>query len=197
MFLSIIIFLCPILLGIQWTLVHASIPSGVTGSEINAGYVSQQKTKWCWAASAENACLAENHHAYNQYYAVQTLKGTIDDPYPNVNGTISDAANAVGVISSGYLTYTYSMDLAFSILADKIYNTHPVIAGMIPKYSWMGDGHAVLLMGWDTSSGSDVIKYYDPSPSYTVAITCDFFDFCTGNNSYLYNYQYCSSAYHN
>lgn len=195
-FVTIITIMIPVLMFIQFKSVYAYVPSGTVSSTINAQYVPQQKSKWCWAASAENACLAENHHVYNQYYAVQTLKGTIDDQYPNVSGTIIDAANAVGVISSGYLTYTYSLDLAFNIIADKIYNSHPVIASLVPYYTWMGDGHAVLMMGWDTGSGSEIIKFYDPTPPGSIQ-TCDFFDFCTGNNTIHYNYRYVSSAYHN
>ena len=152
-FFIIISAILPILYGMQHTLTYASVPSGVTSYYLNENVcVPQQKTNWCWAACAENACIIENHHSYNQYYAVQMLKGTVDNPYPNVWGSIQDAANAVGVISSGYLTYTYGPDLSFSYIADKVYNSHPVIAAMFPIYSFMGEVHAVLIIGWENSS---------------------------------------------
>ena len=187
-FLIVIAAMGIFLMGMQNYAAYAYIPSGVTSAYISGGYVPQQKTNWCWAASAENACIAENHHSYNQYYAVQTLKGTMENPYPNVSGTIIDAANAVGVISAGYLNYTYDYSLSFSSLADKIYNSYPVISGLLSS----GGGHAVLIIGWDTSTGTQKITYYDPWASGSYH-TCTFSSFCDGSYNSM---QYIVSAYH-
>ena len=116
--------------------------------------------------------------------------------YPDVAGNVQDVANAVGVISSGYLSYSYGLDLSFSYIADKVYNSHPVIAAMFPIYSFMGEGHAVLIIGWENRSGTDLIRYYDPTQPGN-AYTCSYNLFCNGSNCYLYNYQYQASAYKN
>ena len=188
---TVLTVLFSVLLSIRYISAYADVPSYITCWALNAGYVPQQKTSWCWVASAENACIAENHHSYNQYYAVQILKGSIDNQYPNVSGTIIDVANAVGVISSGYLNYTYGWDLSYNIIAEKIYNSHPVVAGIFPMF---GDGHYVLIKEWNNSTGNRLITYYDPEQPGQYH-TCTYDSFWDG--SYYYGYRYLTSAYYN
>lgn len=37
--------------------VEASIPSNVVSGYLSGNYIPQQKSCWCWVASAENACI--------------------------------------------------------------------------------------------------------------------------------------------
>ena len=66
----------------------------------------QDKDKWCWAASAENAIIWEGASGRTQWDAVKYPKGTFLDPYPNYSGSIYDSAAAAEYISNNTETYT-------------------------------------------------------------------------------------------
>ena len=54
----------------------------------NAVYVyryQQEQTNWCWAASAENSVRYEMKNPRTQKSAVNKIKGTTRDAYPNVD----------------------------------------------------------------------------------------------------------------
>ena len=60
------------------------------GIKLSYDMVKQQKTNWCWAASAENSVRYEMKNPRTQKSAVNKIKGTTRDAYPNVGGTLSD-----------------------------------------------------------------------------------------------------------
>ena len=64
------------------------------GIKLSYDMVKQQKTNWCWAASAENSVRYEMKNPRTQKSAVNKIKGTTRDAYPNVGGTLSDIKKA-------------------------------------------------------------------------------------------------------
>ena len=117
--------------------------------------------------------------------------------YPDVAGNVQDVANAVGVISSGYLSYSYGLDLSFSYIADKLYKSHQVTAALIPTNILMGGGHDVLIIGWSTTSGTEKVIVYNPALSGSI-YTCDYDSFHFGTCiDHYYLHPYSASAYKN
>ncbi len=161
----------------------AYIPPGVTNSNLYASYVTQQKSNWCWVACAQNATIQEGCNLYDQYFAVYVLKGYTPNFYPDVTGTISDTEAAAEIMCDHSLNYVTAGVKTFSFLSDKIYNGHSVIAGYTYTYNGNTYGHMVLLMGWDTSTGINKLKYYDPGDGLYHIVT--YAAFCSGmyNNS--------------
>ena len=70
------------------------------GRQLFALYVVQDKSNWCWAASAENAIIWEMSPELTQWDAVYQLKGYSGNPYPNVGGSIFDSRDAAEYISA-------------------------------------------------------------------------------------------------
>ncbi|MCR5531577.1 MAG: hypothetical protein K6F26_06995 [Lachnospiraceae bacterium] len=164
----------------------AYIPPGVTSGYLYASYTTQQKSNWCWVATAQNATIQEGCNIYDQYYAVYILKGATPDFYPNVPGTIGDAKSAAEIICDHALTYTTAGAKTFAFISDKIYNGHSIMAGYTYVYNGSTYGHMVLLMGWNTSSGTEKVKFFDPGNGcyYTVTYAA----FCSGMyNGSVYN----------
>ena len=194
-FIFTILICCTIMMGMQYYLVHASIPSNVHSGYLSGNYVPQEKSNWCWVASAENACIREGYHYHDQYYTVNNMKGTNSDPYPNVSGSIEDSASAVGKISSNNLSYTGEYNAkTFNFIAEMIYNNHPVIAagGYYDANNNRQGGHAVLVIGWTNAHGTNEISYYDSLNTGSYH-TCTFAGFCNGNyNTRIYD----QTAYH-
>lgn len=170
--------------------ISASIPNNVVSGYLSGNYVPQAKTMWCWVASAENACICESQHYHTQYYAVNYLKGTSSDPYPNEGGNISETEWAVDVISSFNLNYIGVPNTkTFSFISEMIYNSHPVIAdaGYYNSGNNRAGGHVVLIIGWFNAYGTQEICYYDPASSGSYH-TCLFSEFCNGSyNGRIYD----------
>lgn len=66
-------------------------------------------------------------------------------------------------------------------MCQEIYDSHPVInaAGYYNSSNARTGGHATLIMGWSTASGSQEIIYFD---SLTGLLeTCTYEQFCDGS----------------
>lgn len=86
--------------------------------------------------------------------------------------------DAAEYISKNTEDYTaVSSTKSFNFISEQIYNYHPVLAGTVCD----AYGHAVLIVGWDKSSGTQSITYFDPGDgSYR---TCTYAEFCNGSFS--------------
>ena len=167
------------------TTAKAYIPAGVRGAYISREYVIQEKTNWCWAACAENACIAENMRIYSQWDAVNTIKGTTSDAYPNQMGTSTDIKNAVAKISNDSLAYSVYGVKAYDDIANMIYQGYPIIAttGVYSSNNYRLYGHAVLIVGWNNDGGTSRISYIDPIDAKNVV--CTYAGFCDGTETLL------------
>ncbi|MBQ5953499.1 MAG: hypothetical protein IJL47_05615 [Lachnospiraceae bacterium] len=139
--------------------VHAYVPPGVTGYTIYAGYVPQQQSKWCWAASAQNVAKVEYPSSTRtQSNIVTHIKGSAINDYVWFHSETKEAAEY-----ACYDTKSFSSAgmLYYSVLSDLIYNGHPVIAFL--SAGLIKPGHYVLFMGWGISeSNENLIYLYDP-----------------------------------
>ena len=72
--------------------------SAVTGYRFIYDMVPQEKSNWCWAASAENAVRWEMKISRTQKDAVRKIKGTIFNQYPNEGGSLEEIVKAAEYI---------------------------------------------------------------------------------------------------
>lgn len=118
----------------------------------------------------------------DQADAVRNIKGSLFNPYPNVGGSLEDICNAAKYISNNTKTYIGAHEAkSFSFISEHIYNRHPIIAcvGYYDDAGTRTGGHAILVMGWDTSTGVQQIKYFDPGIG--TYVICPYAGFCDGS----------------
>ena len=160
------------------------------GYSLNANYVTQAKSCWCWAASAENAIIYEYpQKPYTQWDAVRYIKGSFLDLYPDTGGTIFEAGAAATYISNNTEFYSSSETTkTYSFLKNEINSNHPVIVSS-GYYSGglRTGGHDTLIIGWAEYNGEENVSYFDPDLcSYEV---CTFSSFCDGSyNGGMYEF---------
>lgn len=178
--------LCLIMVLVLTNEALAYIPPGVTSGNLYASYVTQAKSLWCWVACAENATIQEGCNLYDQYFAVYVLKGQTPDFYPNVTGTISETEAAAELLCGNTRNY-FGVDYTktYSFLCEQIYHYHSVIAGYTYQYNGGVYGHMILLMGWNTSSGTQWLRYHDPGDGNYHCIT--YASFCNGTDGIVYS----------
>ena len=165
-----------ILLLSATTQVYAYIPSGVTGSGLYGNYVTRGKSNWCWAASAENINRWNNTPSLTQWSAVNYIKGTPSEPFPNVSGDEIDTLRAAGYISNYSSTFINDY-LQYDDICDQIYSYQHTIIGMLfPIMSSGSIGHAVLIDAWYNPNGINRITYFDPGTGRNIDI--NYSDFC-------------------
>lgn len=160
----------------------AAIPAGTVGGRLFRNYVMQARSKWCWAASSENAILWEMSPTRDQWDAVRFIKGSANDLFPDVSGSIEDSAVAAEYISNYTEDYVaIESKKSYTFLCQEIYDSHPVIngAGYYNHDDERDGGHATLIIGWSTANGSQDIIYFDPDTG-TVE-TCTYAQFCDGS----------------
>ncbi len=127
--------------------------------------VSQAKSNWCWAASAE----ASGHHAYeystrSQYDAAAYILGS--SSY-NEGATIDETARAATHIAHNYVTYQYYTSIPMSeFLISKIVQDKVTIV-FYCYYDTSGNyngAHAVTIkrISVDQTTGEKTIYFYDP-----------------------------------
>lgn len=149
-------------------------------SQMYGNYVGQEKSKWCWAASAENAAKWEVSTTRTQRDAVKYLKGSLLNQYPDVTGTMSDACRAAEYISNNTLSYQSASRMSFAFLCEQVFNSHPVMVGSSYYYSGVySGGHMMLVVGWTTYNNTETIVYYDPWNGGS-RVSCTYDDFCNG-----------------
>ena len=112
------VLICLIVVLSMVSYAFAYIPPGVTSSNLYALYVTQQKSNWCWVASAQNATIQEGCNTNNQYNVVYILKGQTPDFYPNVTGTINDTEAAAELMCNDALNYLVSGQKTYAFLSD-------------------------------------------------------------------------------
>lgn len=152
------------------------------------GLEKQEKSQWCWAASARNSVHNEMENHRTQKAAVMHIKGTLLNWYPNEPGDIFETAEAAEYISKGTEDYCGENGAAiFQFLKFEVDNHNATIVG----YSFYnGDkrigGHMVVITGYYIMGNSNYVVYYDPEDG--LSHTCLYSDFCDGSyNGGIYN----------
>lgn len=152
------------------------------------GLEMQEKSNWCWVASARNSVHNETDNHRTQKEAVRHIKGTLLNWYPNDTGTISETEEAAEYISKG--TEEYSVvngAVTFQFLKSEVDNHNATIVG----YSFYNGterigGHMVVITGYCVIGNNNQVVYYDPGDG--ISHTCSYSAFCNGSyNGGIYN----------
>ncbi len=164
----------------------------VEAKQLNDSWVRQEKSNWCWAASAENSVLYERNITRHQKDAVKYIKGGILNPYPNVGGTAKDTKDAAQYISNYTENYGYIEEKqTYSFLKSQIdrQNITITMAGYY-KNNERTHGHATIIVGYNDENR--YITYFDPSDGKKY--TCSYISYCDGSfngrkfDMTIYNY---------
>ena len=160
------------------------------GIKLSYDMVKQQKTNWCWAASAENSVRYEMKNPRTQKSAVNKIKGTTRDAYPNVGGTLSDIKKAAVYISRNTESYfnsslSRSSVKSFDCLKKEVSsgNVTILVAGYYNGSTRTG-GHAVTMIGYDITGGKNYLQIYDPWDGTINKCTYSNFKSGFGNRQY-------------
>lgn len=152
------------------------------------GYM-QEKSNWCWVASAETSAkymlqsrgMTASQH--DQYSTVYHLKGSNQEPYPNRDGSITDTANAANYISGNKFSYVGYNEIRtqFFLISQINSQKMPITgAGYYNSSGTRTGGHATPIFGmYVYDNGVIRIGYYDPDSG--EALSCTFEDFCNGS----------------
>lgn len=153
------------------------------------GFEKQEKSNWCWAASAFNSAQYETKLHRTQKSAVKHLKGTSSDPYPNLTGTISEIEQAAEYISFKLENYYGSSGTrSFDFLKNQVDLDNITIASAgYYNNNIRNGGHAVVITGYYISSNNEQsLVYFDPFDG--ISYTCTYTEFCNGSyNSRRYD----------
>lgn len=156
---------CTIISPLIICILLCSITAKAKKETLTANYVRQQKSNWCWAASAENSVRYERKTKRTQKDAVKKIKGFFLNPYPNMQGYPIDIKNAAEYISFGTENYScVKHQENFNFLKRQVHikNVSIVTYGIYKGKGKIG-GHAVAVIGYNDNM--EEIQIYDPSSS--------------------------------
>ena len=152
-----------------------------SASELLLSYttVQQEKSMWCWAASAENAIRYFYSSPSHHREAVRFIKGN-GVSYPNFPGEAVDSALAAEYLCGNTKNYTYTPCSltngvkTYSFLVNNTVNAgYPpiIIGGYYNSSNIRTGGHCVTMVGYYYSSSVKKIKYIDPMNNTLVECT--------------------------
>ena len=135
------------------------------------GFQLQERTNWCWAASARNMAVAKFTSANvtkSQSQVVKQIKGSI----VNEGASIKETANAITSFSkSGSATSTNSAP-SLTKIKSEINKGRAVLLGL---EGLLGMGHSIIVYGYDNDSKD--LHIFDPRDS---RIICTYEELCNG-----------------
>ena len=131
-------------------------------SSVDVPLIGQTYSNWCWAACIEMSANALGYDDYTQADIVHKLKGTDDEPYPNVTGKNDDYRKGIEYATSNNYTATVSSSTYNIADMNKILASSKPLMIAWGKYSngVRTGGHANVLMAVDTKTY--YIKIQDP-----------------------------------
>ncbi len=140
----------------------------------------QEKTNWCWAASAQSSAKHMVSSAKTQTDAVVFVKGS------NVNegGTIFETARAANYFTNNKYVYTgYERKFSYVLFKAQIMaNQIPIVFMGKYKYTIRVRGHAVTVHALYQGNKNEIIlTYYDPWEDRDFQISYD--NFCDNPNT--------------
>lgn len=141
----------------------------VQSKELTAKWVKQQKSLWCWAASAENSALYEKKKlTRHQDDAVKEIYGTILVPYPNCTGGPPEVKKAAEYMCNGTDNYSYLYEKRDYNFLKRQINIGNITVIRIGNYinGKQNGGHYVSVVGYDDSEQR--ITVYDSSEGKKV-----------------------------
>ena len=158
------------------TIISLSTTVNAAWVRLNGSSVSQAKSNWCWAASAENAIRWEMTPTRTQWDAVGHIKGY---SFPDVTGSLADTEKAAEYISNGTKDYTYVNEIRdFYWLRRELvtYSNYILLSAGYYDGDIRVGGHMVCMTGaeYDTQW----IQYLDPADN--TRYECSYQSFWNG-----------------
>lgn len=148
------------------------------------GFQKQERTNWCWVASARNMAVtkvSKVNVSKSQSVVVKSIKGSIK----NEAGSLQETSKATKLFNiSCKSSYKFSR-LSLKTIREKIDKGGGVIMAM---QNALYGGHAILLYGYN-SNGK--VKIYDPQNGPVI---CEYTDLRDGK--ILSGYVYEKSIYY-
>ena len=156
------------------TIALSSIAAKAYVSSLRLGVtpVSQEKTNWCWAASALMIGNNLSYSNYSQSDIVKYIKGSAD---VNKYGSVLELANAIEYVTDNKYNALsrYPFTLTFEQFQHTISNWKPV-ASLVQGN---GTGHFYVVYGYNADTNS----LYIIDPSGGKKLTVDYYDFHYGD----------------
>lgn len=120
--------------------------------------VKQEKSNWCWAATAK--CISDylGGEGLSQKQIVKSVKGKV------VNEGASNSEQKEALINDGIDTTYKNNPISFSKLKKEIDNDRPILAHI--DWSSSSNDHAVVIDGYSINTDDediDYIYYMDPA----------------------------------
>ena len=146
---------------------------------ITTGFQKQERTNWCWVASARNMAVtkvSKVNVVKSQSNVVQIIKGSIK----NETGSLRETSKAIKIFNVSCKSSYKFARLSFKTLKEKI-NTGG--GGIMAMQNPLYGGHTILLYGYD-SNGK--VKVYDPKKG---PIICRYTDLRDGKTLSGYSYE--------
>lgn len=166
-----------------------SSPINATATPVTISVTSvvQQKSNWCWAASAQMGGKAINQSSTRtQSQIVQTIKGGTD----NVGGTLNESRNGTAWASHyvkllNYIGHNQTTGrLNTTQIESNIYRGNPILAAAgYYSGSTRLSGHMVVIYGvhYTESPTGQVHKVLYIDPNDGRSYICTYNQFCNGS----------------
>lgn len=136
----------------------------------------QERSNWCWVASARGVARGETTVTATQSAAVRHVKGSV----VNEKGTPDETEQAAEYFSPSSDFVQYGGPLAFNQIKACIDNGHLVMTLFFPNESSLAtSGHAIFVIGYDddyNGDGEKVIRYCETSDGTTKWYLFDLFN---------------------
>ncbi|TVX88264.1 papain-like cysteine protease family protein [Paenibacillus agilis] len=117
--------------------------------------VKQEQSLWCWAGASASILKYYGKHV-SQCDIAKAVKGT--STCSDVSASAQETQN--GLVQYGISSWMYDGALTYTDVKTQIDN------GSRPVYvSWQwstGGGHVVVIYGYDSVGGNDMLNYMDP-----------------------------------
>ena len=138
----------------------------------------QERSNWCWAASAQCSGYYLNPVPLTQTGAVLSVKGRVIDEAGSIF-EIAEAANYFTMNKYNYVGYEQAFPIA--LFSGKIMKKHiPIACGGYYRGTRRTGGHATPVhMVYVANDNSKLIGYYDPADNKSYQ--CYFNAFCDGS----------------
>ena len=135
----------------------------------------QERSNWCWVASARGAARAEATVTASQSDGVYAIKKKI----VNERGTADETRRVAQFFSPNSDFVEYGNPLSFNQIKACIDNGHIVITLFDPHESNPAtSGHIIFVIGYNTNDGSEEVRYcetYDGTTRwYCYDLYCTF-----------------------
>lgn len=138
----------------------------------------QERSNWCWAASAQCSGYYLNPVPLTQTGAVLSVKGRV----VNEGGTIFETAEAANYFTMNKYNYVgYSRTFPFALFTSQMIRKHiPITSGGYYTGSTRTGGHDTPIhMVYVANDKSKLIGYYDPWDNKSYQ--CYYDAFCDGS----------------